>query len=380
MGKTSDALMARGFDSKTAKLLEESGHTLKSLKSLNADELLALNISEELVHKILREPRPPIPPEILNKVLYESKMTCCVCRDQSQGIIVHHIHEYSDSRSHAEDNLVVLCLNHHGEAHTKRQIQLNLTPERLLEFKTRWLEDVRHNDTLTILSKSPSSYSVWDYFNHHRLIELANNLEINMHCFPNYSQLVQEKLIYNDGTPAWQVSLDSHYLYELGRLSYAKISPYFLYSEIIETVLKKTNWINLYPSNWNHSFVNSMIKEGSLVVCKGAFYFKNLGNSTCGTNQMRRALRRSRGIHLEFVFDAWETTSSSAYAVHLSSHSVTTAVCLIRSKSIENKQLMLRASVLAMGNGFGPSHKEYKEHHRDDTDLDLAQQPDEVFF
>jgi hypothetical protein len=68
----------------------------------------------------------------VNKVLDESRWTCCVCRrDISLGIIVHHIEEYSDSRSHVEDNLVVLCLNHHGEAHTTRELQLNLNRERL---------------------------------------------------------------------------------------------------------------------------------------------------------------------------------------------------------------------------------------------------------
>ena len=59
----------------------------------------------------------------MNKVLYESAMTCCICRDKNQAVIVHPIEEYSVSRSHAEDNLVVLCLNHHGAAHTKRKLQ-----------------------------------------------------------------------------------------------------------------------------------------------------------------------------------------------------------------------------------------------------------------
>ncbi len=155
---TFNALMRRGFDLETANRLERAGYTLNSLKSLDEHRLRTLNISEELLQAILRESRPPIPSKILNKVLYESRMTCCVCRDRSQGIIVHHIHEFSDSRSHAEDNLVVLCLNHHGEAHTKRELQLNLTPERLREFKARWLKDVKQYDSRESLSAN-SEYS-----------------------------------------------------------------------------------------------------------------------------------------------------------------------------------------------------------------------------
>jgi len=156
--KTINALRKRGFDSETANRLEEAGHTVNSLKASDVNELRSLNIREELIDIILREKRPPIPPKTLSKVLIESKMTCCVCRDPSQGIIVHHIHEYSDSRSHAEDNLVVLCLNHHGEAHTKRELQLNLTPERLREFKKQWLEQVKQYDNREALSAN-SGYS-----------------------------------------------------------------------------------------------------------------------------------------------------------------------------------------------------------------------------
>ncbi len=159
MGKgTFDALLRRGFDSETAHRLASAGHTLNSLKILDENELRTLNISGELIQSLLRESRPPIPSETSNKVLYESRVTCCVCRDRSQGIIIHHIREFSDSRSHAEENLVVLCLNHHGEAHTKRELQVNLTPERLREFKVRWLKDVKQYDDREALSAN-SEYS-----------------------------------------------------------------------------------------------------------------------------------------------------------------------------------------------------------------------------
>jgi hypothetical protein len=91
----------------------------------------------------------------MNKVLFESRYTCCVCRDRSGGIIVHNIHKYSESRSHAEDNLVVLSLNHHGEAHTTRELDLNLTQDRLRQFKKLWLERVKQYDNREALSANP---------------------------------------------------------------------------------------------------------------------------------------------------------------------------------------------------------------------------------
>ena len=154
---TVNALMARGFDSETANRLKQAGYTLNSLKLLDENELRSLHIREELIDIILRKKRPPIPPETLKKVLYESGMTCCMCRykNQGQGVIVHHIEEYSVSRNHAEDNLVVLCLNHHGEAHTKRELQQNLTPERLRDFKQRWLDWLNQPGNREALSANP---------------------------------------------------------------------------------------------------------------------------------------------------------------------------------------------------------------------------------
>jgi len=153
--KTLKALMRLGFDSETANRLDQDGHTLTSLKKSDKNQLTSLNISEEYIEIILGGERPPIPSQRMNKVLFESRCTCCVCRNRSGGIIVHHIHKYSDSRSHAEDNLVVLCLNCHGEAHTKRELQQNLTPEKLRDFKKLWLELVKQYDKREALSAYP---------------------------------------------------------------------------------------------------------------------------------------------------------------------------------------------------------------------------------
>ncbi|WP_420631865.1 hypothetical protein [Candidatus Leptofilum sp.] len=155
--KTLVALVTRGFDLQVATQLSKDGYTLTRLKAMDESALKSIGLPSEYIDIILRERRPPIPLAILGKILYESRMTCCVCRDRTQGIIVHHIREFSDSRSHDEENLVVLCLNHHGEAHTTRELQLNLTAERLIDLKQRWLADVRKHD----IQEALKFKSVW---------------------------------------------------------------------------------------------------------------------------------------------------------------------------------------------------------------------------
>ncbi|WP_066044497.1 HNH endonuclease signature motif containing protein [Bathymodiolus septemdierum thioautotrophic gill symbiont] len=66
--------------------------------------------------------RPKIPKAIENRLLYESAYACVVC--QSDGCHIHHIDQ--DHSNNKENNLVVLCIKHHDEAHTKRQLSKNL--------------------------------------------------------------------------------------------------------------------------------------------------------------------------------------------------------------------------------------------------------------
>jgi hypothetical protein len=354
MGKnTRDALIARGFDSEIATNLDNGGYTLKSLKNMSVDDLRTLSIPEEQIQVILNESRPPIPLGTLIKVLQESCWTCCICRTGS-GVIVHHIDEYSNSRSHAEENLVVLCLTHHGEAHTKRKMQLNLTPERLKESKKLWIQTVRELNRQKLLGKTPScSYSVWDYFNHRRLIDLSQQLGIDTSKLKNYSSLLEKKYINSDGSPAWANSDSNRYMYDFLRMSR---DPCTFYSDLTAKILDNTNWVKLYSDDWNHSFINSMIKENTIVICKGGFYFKDRDpQQSFGSNQIREGLKRGNGIHLKFQFDAWETTSSSSHDSHLSGRNVVTLVCLVRSKSKIGKNLILNSSALAIGSGFGPS-------------------------
>lgn len=114
------------IDSATAQRLIDRGFTAGTLKALSEDSLHDLGLLEFQIENILASSRPPIPEENLSAVLFKSKWTCCICRDSTRAVIVHHLSAWSESRSHSEDNLVILCLEHHGEAHTIRQLSLTI--------------------------------------------------------------------------------------------------------------------------------------------------------------------------------------------------------------------------------------------------------------
>jgi hypothetical protein len=89
---------------------------------------------------------------------------------------VHHIVEWHKSRSHEPDNLVVLCLHDHDEAHTRHQISANLDPAQIRASKARWLAEVRDRDIVAATEPYNSlTFFTWDYFNHGRIAEFLNS-------------------------------------------------------------------------------------------------------------------------------------------------------------------------------------------------------------
>jgi hypothetical protein len=139
--RTKLALLAYGIDSELANVLVQGGHSVTALKALPIDALVQLGLSTSQARAITFSGRPPIPDDTLSAVLYKSRWTCCICRDHKKGVIVHHLSSWSESRSHDADNLVVLCLDHHGEAHTSRELSLTLTADRIRQARTRWYEE-----------------------------------------------------------------------------------------------------------------------------------------------------------------------------------------------------------------------------------------------
>jgi len=107
--------------------------------------------------KLSEKPRKAsryIPAALETKLLCDSMHLCNVCRES--GIIIHHIVPVEDGGETAEDNLVVLCLNHHHHAHSKSSLAKNLRPEHLREYKRRHLEWVTlkgSNSPLETLSR-----------------------------------------------------------------------------------------------------------------------------------------------------------------------------------------------------------------------------------
>ncbi|NEN81265.1 HNH endonuclease signature motif containing protein [Paenibacillus elgii] len=335
-----------------ANQLISKGFTLGKLKQISKQNLNELGLSLESIELILSESRPPIPEIVARKILFESKYTCCICRDSSKSIIIHHIVPWEESRSHAEENLVVLCLEHHDKAHSKHELSLNLTTERIRDAKQKWIQTIKEKDVETILNIHNTDGAFYDYFNMGRVYELVDNLKINPTESKYYRYALQHGFINAEGLVLplenWSKTRIEEKDYWLdffeGTYLYHYLKTLFL------MIINKKHFIRLNRI-WNRKAITSVIKPGDFILIQGVFYFRSKTNKVKGNQQIKLGYRKAKGIKVEFEFDVFYCNSDSSRS-HLSGRSVKTVYCLVRSIKIDGEFLVLTCSALALGTGF----------------------------
>jgi hypothetical protein len=85
--------------------------------------------------------RIPISDAMAADVLFASDRTCCVCRLERHKVQIHHVDE--DPANNSFENLAVICLHCHSDAHTTGAFVRNLTPELIRLYNTSWRDIVR---------------------------------------------------------------------------------------------------------------------------------------------------------------------------------------------------------------------------------------------
>ena len=359
MNNTEKALLARGIDSALAEKLIEKGFTVKKLQTLKEDDLITLGLSDAQVKTIHSSPRPPIDPEVVVELLYRCGRQCCVCRKPRQPIIIHHIAPWKESKDHGIDNLVVLCLHCHDEAHTKRDLSQNLTPELIRCLKKKWESEVHNKNFRSLIEPNPCSLTgaIWDYFNHKRLLDLANNLQLDLsEFFASGFNEVPLFPIQADSPETSSLNQDqrnARYLY-FEAFNPRTIKRYNFFQQILYEILSRIEFVDL-TSNWTKSSINSIVKQKTLITCTGPFRFKWLHpRNAVGQGQIREGYRRKGGIKIQFKIDGWESTSASAHASHLSGTWVSTSILLTRNviRDRDRDLLIINCTCLAIGTGF----------------------------
>lgn len=352
---TYNALLARGIDSHTSNKIINSGLTIAQLKTMDLTSLEGLGLSKEIATQIHSEPRPSIPANTVIKLLYDSRRTCCVCRDDNKSVIIHHITEWHETKDHSEENLVVLCLQHHDEAHTKKALSLNLSKDQIKEFKRKWLNDVANLDAKAILGLK-NAQSRWDYVNIPRVFEMFLNSDIQFRMIKSFATLFKLNIVDKNGiltsTNEWKSSKKpSWHLCDFAEGIY--LGHYL--NEIVEKLISNLPIIDL-TNNLNASFIKSIVKVGSVITGQLGFYFTDIDSFNHKEDllekQLRKGYYRGNSVRIEFQFDASHCTSSSGRFDALTNHKVAIPILIVRSIIIENGEILITGSCLAIGTWF----------------------------
>ncbi len=85
--------------------------------------------------------RKKIPSKVGTEILFHSDRTCCICRDQSKKVQIHHID--GDPSNNHPNNLAAVCIDHHDEIHKKGGVTKGFSPLLVKRYKLDWEQAVR---------------------------------------------------------------------------------------------------------------------------------------------------------------------------------------------------------------------------------------------
>lgn len=307
--------------------------------------------------------RKPFPKKLKYKILYDSQYVCAVC--QQQGCHIHHIDQ--DHSNNDEENLVVLCSTHHDEAHTKRQLSQNLSPDALRDAKQKWtaaVKEIREQTTtvsgqLLIANNSPlaSIGITWGYINHSRVGQLARPDLLNSNDIKYFEYCKTRGIIDQNGIlikPS-NVPSSNGYIrntvydwYEHGddqRL-------HRIYSAFVDQISRIVQPIHLETENWTKAQILDLIDPGNFIFLDHAFYFKNVEETR--ENQHRRVHVTRRKTSIEFYVDTIDMFGTTSMTVSFSGYKHCAALLQLKSfgKKRNDGQLVLHCTPIALGVGF----------------------------
>lgn len=351
MHRTEKAFIARGVDSATAQKLRMDGWSISKVKTSSEEDLKAAGLSKEFIAKLFKEQRPPIPDDVLSKLLFDNRFQCCICRDPSLPIIVHHIDEWAQSRSHAPENLAVLCLVHHSDAHSKKELAQNLDAKTLLKMKEAWQAEVKRFDSESILKSMRLDYSNWNYINELRVFEIAREVGVDCSVVDHFSDLVAMGVAEPGGLPAPVANQGSlFYKYEGPKI----LQRYFYTSEILNRVVSLLPIVNV--SDWlERGALGFALAPGDFIFVQGAHTFSPLTSKKNGRGpgQVCRGYRTANHVEISFTFDRWEATSSSAKNEWLSGTKNQGSLVHVKNIARENGKLLVTGTVLGICSNLG---------------------------
>ncbi|AOT08244.1 HNH endonuclease [Pseudoalteromonas luteoviolacea] len=295
--------------------------------------------------------RKKIPIQLENTVLYKCGFKCCVCKTDETSVQIHHIDQ--NPSNNIEGNLVALCSNCHDRAHTTHQLSKNLTPSRLLKFKSMWENEISEKSSIAMLPENQGNLSnaMWTFVNHQRLPDLMRGYGLKFE--PELlRELIEENLIDAHGNLKFEHDVNpkkavytiyDHYRWDNAR----RIHSLFL--KAVDKIIMSVRPIEL-GAIWTKTQINNLISPGSICFCFRGFMFQR-GSLIEGVEN-RHAYARAKNIELRMLVNSFHIYGTSAYIGHFVGNSRVAALIMVRDIFREGNKMVISATPIALGSGF----------------------------
>lgn len=360
MTTTLDALLSRDIPIVLAENLIAKNETLASLAQKSDVDLNALGLSTEHVTAIRDSGRPAIPTTVLRKVLDDSWRTCCVCHKPGRPIVVHHIKEWGKGGTHAEDNLAVLCLDDHNEAHLAGGLSLRLTPSVIREAKRKWvsrarlIRDAYEKSLLSPYHRSPRWY--WIHVDNLRAKTttrppLGANLSDEHLVTLRKRQFIDSKGNINPDS-MWEETLakpKKSYLFDSGD---AQLMGIYV-SDLLVRFIRSCAVLDITEMLADKAALGNYLSVGVLVYFRHELEIKK-------DSHLVHANVSKTDVRIELAFDPWTSLNQTAHGIHLVADMAERSVVgEVSSIGQNGNQLRIRISPLGISPDFvlhDPAH------------------------
>lgn len=280
---------------------------------------------------------------------------------QHRPVQIHHID--GNNANNECNNLVVICHDHHDEAHTRRSLSQNLTPARLREFKKLWIKHVKEERNRVARAcdqrKSAGSFLgvgiTWGYINHPRVAQLLDDGIIREIDQNTLQRCVLNNIVDDRGIiiqpPEWtpSASFTTNTIYDW--FPYGDhIALHILYSDFVDQIVRRINPTHLYPPSWTKGFVGNCLQEGDFIFFRKAQYFKRISESN--ENIHIRASTSKKKITLEYYIDTRNMFGTTSMVVSFSGHKSCSTLAQIKSIDKNSENWKLYCTPIALGVGF----------------------------
>lgn len=317
MPTTLEALLSRDIPNNIAENLVAGKQTLVSLNRKSDAELRNFGLLSSHIEAIRDKNRPAIPSGTLRQVIDDSWRTCCVCHRPGRPIVIHHILEWGQGGTHAENNLVVLCLDDHDKAHLTGGLSLRLTADAVRDAKKKWiararkLRDVYEKEIINAHYRSVRWY--WIHVGNLRN-KLAKESNVSVSLSDEFlADLRKKNFIDNHGKinseAMWVEKLDKprkSYLFDSGDAQ----SMAIYVSELLGRFISTSAVLDITDMLAEKSVLRNYLAVGALV------YFRHELEIQNGSPTVKASINKTE-VRIEFTFDPWTALNQSAHGIHV---------------------------------------------------------------